>query len=159
LGGRPIPGTEGGRSGLWSAGYEGLDISTFIETLVRAGIDTVADVRLNPISRKPGFSKNRLSALLGEAGIGYRHLRSLGNPKDNRAPFWEGRVREGRAAFRNLLDSEEASRQLDDLAGLARRSRVAVLCFERDEERCHRQIVLEAVQERATVPVRRLSAP
>ncbi|MFE2500029.1 DUF488 family protein [Streptomyces scopuliridis] len=50
----------------------------------------VADVRLTPISRKPGFSKTRLPHALDEAGITYTHLRALGNPKDNRAPSGKG---------------------------------------------------------------------
>ncbi|REK89962.1 DUF488 family protein [Streptomyces inhibens] len=139
--------------GLWSAGYEGRDIDSFVASLLESRIDVVADVRLTPISRKPGFSKTRLGLALAEASIAYDHLRSLGNPKDNRAPFWDGRVVEGRARFRSVLRSDEARSDLDRLAEHAGRSRVAVLCFERDEERCHRQVVLEAVRKRLSVPV------
>lgn len=139
--------------GLWSAGYEGRDIDSFVTSLVDSRIDVVADVRLTPISRKKGFSKTRLGEALAEAGIEYTHLRGLGNPKDNRAPFWDGRLDVGKARFRGVLRSEEAQADLDRLAEHARRSRVAVLCFEEDESRCHRQVVLETVRERAAVPV------
>ncbi|MEU9974087.1 DUF488 family protein [Streptomyces sp. NPDC051014] len=139
--------------GLWSAGYEGRDIDSFVASLLNSRIDVVADVRLTPISRKKGFSKTRLGAALAEAGIDYTHLRSLGNPKDNREPFWDGRLEVGRARFRGLLASEEAQSDLDRLAERARQSRVAVLCFEKDESRCHRQVVLETVQKRAAVSV------
>ncbi|MEU0444376.1 DUF488 family protein, N3 subclade [Streptomyces tendae] len=139
--------------GLWSAGYEGRDIDSFVASLLDSRIDVVADVRLTPISRKKGFSKTRLGQALAEAGIEYTHLRGLGNPKDNRAPFWDGRLDVGRARFRGVLRSDEAQTDLDRLAEQARQSRVAVLCFEKDESRCHRQVVLETVRERAAVPV------
>ncbi|MEV0301345.1 DUF488 family protein, N3 subclade [Streptomyces prasinus] len=139
--------------GLWSAGYEGRDIDSFVTSLLDAQIGMVADVRLTPISRKPGFSKTRLGQALGEAGIEYTHLRGLGNPKENRAPFWEGRITEGRARFRTLLRCEAAQSDLDELAGHALQSRVAVLCFEKDEERCHRQVVLQTIRKRTSLAV------
>jgi transcriptional regulator with XRE-family HTH domain len=139
--------------GLWSAGYEGRDIDSFVASLLDSRIDVVADVRLTPISRKKGFSKTRLGQALAEAGIEYTHLRGLGNPKDNRAPFWEGRLDVGRARFRGVLRSQEAQTDLARLAEHAQQSRVAVLCFEKDESRCHRQVVLETVRERTAVPV------
>ncbi|MGP4115227.1 DUF488 family protein, N3 subclade [Streptomyces sp. 4N509B] len=143
--------------GLWSAGYEGRDIDAFVTSLLDSRIDVVADVRLTPISRKKGFSKTRLGQALAEAGIAYTHLRGLGNPKDNRAPFWDGRLDVGLARFRGVLRSEEARSDLDRLTEHARQSRVAVLCFEKDEDRCHRQVVLEMVRKRATVPVHPLA--
>lgn len=139
--------------GLWSAGYEGRDIDSFVASLLDSRIDVVADVRLTPISRKKGFSKTRLGQALAEAGIEYTHLRGLGNPKDNRAPFWDGRLDVGRARFRGVLRSEDAQTDLERLTEHARQSRVAVLCFEKDESRCHRQVVLETVRERTAVPV------
>ncbi|MFI0243153.1 DUF488 family protein [Streptomyces sp. NPDC016845] len=139
--------------GLWSAGYEGRDIDSFVASLLTAQISMVADVRLTPISRKPGFSKTRLGHALDEAGIAYTHLRALGNPKDNRAPFWEGRISEGRARFRSLLRTDAARADLDVLAEHAAQARVAVLCFEKDEQRCHRQVVLETLRKRASLPI------
>lgn len=109
--------------GLWSAGYEGRDIDSFLASLVGSHISAVADVRLTPISRKKGFSKTRLGEALAEAGIEYMHLRGLGNPKDNREPFWDGRVEVERARFRGLLRSDEAQAHLDRLAEHARASR------------------------------------
>ncbi|MFF5008898.1 DUF488 family protein [Streptomyces phaeochromogenes] len=146
-----------GTPGLWSAGYEGRDIDSFVASLVDNRINVVADVRLTPISRKKGFSKTRLGEALTEADIEYIHLRGLGNPKDNRAPFWEGRLAEGRARFRGVMRSDEAQSDLDRLAAHARQSRVAVLCFEKDEERCHRQVVLEAVRKQTSLPVTALA--
>jgi uncharacterized protein (DUF488 family) len=141
------------KPGLWSAGYEGRDIDSFVAALLSAQIDTVADVRLTPVSRKPGFSKKRLGEALGRAGVEYLHLRGLGNPRENRAPFREGRVAEGQARFRALLHTEAAQGDLTVLAERGSTSRVVVLCFERDEEHCHRKVVLDVVRERTHVPV------
>ncbi|MFI9276221.1 DUF488 family protein [Kitasatospora sp. NPDC052896] len=147
----------GAMPGLWSTGYEGRTIDSFVAALVDAGVDAVADVRLTPISRKPGFSKSRLSAALAEADISYLHLRSLGNPKDNRAPFWDGRVGEGLAAFADVLATEPARRELAELAELAVERSVAVLCFEQDESRCHRQAVLAELHQRTALPIAALA--
>ncbi|GAA1913271.1 hypothetical protein GCM10009837_42460 [Streptomyces durmitorensis] len=73
--------------------------------------------------------------------------------KDNRAPFGEGRTSEGRARFRSLLHSEAAQADLGELAEHAGQARVAVLCFERDQQRCHRHVVLETLRKRTSLPV------
>ena len=139
--------------GIVSVGYEGRTIEGFIAELQRAGVSTVADVRLNAISRKAGFSKTRLSEALASAGIGYRHMRSLGNAKENREPFWDGRVEEGRRVFREALQSPEAEACIEELSELVREQLVAVLCFEMDAEMCHRKVVIEEVVSTTPVPV------
>lgn len=139
--------------GIVSVGYEGRTIESFVDDLVRAGVKTVADVRLNAISRKAGFSKTRLREALAAAGIDYRHMRSLGNAKENRRPFWEGRAEEGRRVFRQRLQSPEAESSLDELATLVREQVVAVLCFESDVEKCHRKVIIDEVAGEAEVPV------
>jgi transcriptional regulator with XRE-family HTH domain len=144
--------------GIVSVGYEGRTIDAFVADLVSAGVRTVADVRLNAISRKTGFSKTRLREALATAGIDYRHMRSLGNAKENREPFWDGRVEEGRRVFRKALQSPEAESSLRELANLATEEVVAVLCFETDAEKCHRKVIIDEVVEAAPVPVVALPA-
>ncbi len=104
--------------GVVSAGYEGRSIEEFVAALQELEVGTVADVRLNAISRNACFSKSRLREALASAGIGYRHLRSLGNAKENRQPFWTGRVEEGRRVFREALHVPEAEAELHELAEL-----------------------------------------
>ncbi len=105
--------------GVVSAGYEGRSMEEFVAALQELEVGTVADVRLNAISRNACFSKSRLREALASAGIGYRHLRSLGNAKENRQPFWTGRVEEGRRVFREALHVPEAEAELHELAELA----------------------------------------
>ena len=139
--------------GIVSVGYEGRTIDGFVADLQEAGVQTVADVRLNAISRKPGFSKTRLREALATAGIGYEHLRSLGNAKENRQPFWDGRVEEGRRVYRKALTGPSAAASLDQLSDLARDHVVAVLCFEADAEMCHRKVIIDHVVRTTAVPV------
>lgn len=140
-------------NGIVSIGYEGRTIEAFVSSLVAAGVSTVADVRLTPLSRKPGFSKTRLTGALTDAGIGYVHMKPLGNPKANREPFWSGRIEEGRSVFRALLDSEPAVEALRALGDLAAEEVVAVLCFEHEQGNCHRHVVIDEVQKQKPVPV------
>ncbi|MFT3873668.1 MAG: DUF488 family protein [Nocardioides sp.] len=144
--------------GIVSVGYEGRNIDEFVAELVYAGVHTVADVRLNAISRKAGFSKTRLREALAAAGIGYRHMRCLGNAKENRQPFWDGRVDEGRRVFREALQSPEAESSIHELASLATDEVVAVLCFESDVEMCHRKVIIDEVVKAVPVPVVALPA-
>ncbi len=54
---------------LFTVGYEGIQIQDLVETLLILGITVVADVRELPLSRKKGFSKNKLSEELSNNGI------------------------------------------------------------------------------------------
>lgn len=138
--------------GIVSAGYQGRSIDEFVAALARMGVRTVADVRLNAISRKSGFSKARLREALAAAGIAYRHLRVLGNAKENRDAFWSGRIPEGRRVFREGLQEPDALAALRELGDLAADHLVAVLCFEADSEMCHRQVVIDEVTETRGLP-------
>ncbi|MEV6268090.1 DUF488 domain-containing protein [Kribbella sp. NPDC051936] len=137
-----------GRSVILSVGYEGRSQQNLLDVLRSHGTTVVVDVRLNPISRKPGLSKTRLAAALAEAGIEYRHLKALGNPRENRSPFHEGRVAEGCEAFRKLLAAPEAESALQQIVDESRTTTLAVLCFEKDHDRCHRQVIVDEVTKR-----------
>lgn len=127
-------------------GYEGLTLSSLVDRLGAASVTTLVDVRLTPSSRRPGFSRKSLSTALEDAGITYVHEKALGNPPENRDSFRRGDGHEGRERMRAILEggSREA---LDRLVDLARSERVAVLCVERERDRCHRQVITDMVQE------------
>jgi uncharacterized protein (DUF488 family) len=140
----------GRRRGLVSVGYEGRTVDELIQTLQDEGVDVLADVRLTPLSLKPGLSKHRLAQRLDDVDIRYVHLRGPGNPRDNRAAFWNGPIEVGIARFRRMLSApEERAAELKELAELAGTARVAILCFERDHARCHRQVVTEEIIRRS----------
>lgn len=107
-----------------------------------------------PLSRRKGFSKNQLQALLADEGIDYLHLKPLGAPKELR-----DRLRAGGSwweyikGYRKVLERETA--QIDALIDLAQKRRICLLCFERKPEECHRSLVAnEMVQRTAHNAVR-----
>ena len=132
---------------IYTVGYEGLTPEGLVKLLAGARITSVFDVRLNPVSRKPGFSRRRLEATLADAGIDYVHDKTLGNPIDNRASFKAGDAAPGRARMRAILDNE-ASDALERVIDRAARERVALLCVEREHVRCHRTVTAEVAVER-----------
>ena len=139
------------RRGAYGVGYEGQDVEGFVAGLVAAGAEVLVDVRLTPVSRKRGLSKRALAAAVEAAGVSYLHVPSLGNPKGNRAGFagTADQLESARDTFAGLVADNPASQEaLDELAGLARQSRVAVMCFEADGQRCHRHVVLTELERR-----------
>ncbi|WP_342000330.1 DUF488 domain-containing protein [Microbacterium sp. LWH7-1.2] len=130
-------------------GYEGLTQDALISRLRLRGVETLVDVRLNAISRKPGFSKKALTTALEQAGIRYRHMPSLGNPRANRDGYAEttsSSAHQARDRYRNTLTHDAAGTSLKELVELARTQTIAVFCFEEDEHHCHREQVLDHVR-------------
>ena len=123
-------------------GYEGRQLDEFIAELFDRRVEVVFDVRENAISRKPGFSKRRLGEALTLAGIEYRHLSSLGNPKSNRDAFRTGEPA-ARNAFLRHLDDDGSRAALANVAAAARSRTVALMCFERDHATCHRSSIAD----------------
>jgi uncharacterized protein (DUF488 family) len=141
-----IQAAEFGDAGqLSTLGYEGLNIESFLAQLEDQRVEVIADVRLNPLSRKPGFSKTKLGEVLRSRGIDYLHYKALGNPKDNRAAFAGEELEQGRRRYRSLLTAEPARAALLDIQRRAATQHVALLCFEHDEEHCHRYVVRQHV--------------
>ena len=133
--------------GIVSIGYEGRTLEDFISTLRAERVAVLIDVRLNAISRKPGFSKTALTSATLAAGIEYRHEPLLGNPKSNRDDYRAGYKR-ARTRYRKLL-ANESTAAVDRLVALATKQRVAVLCVERDHTICHRDELIRVAFERA----------
>jgi uncharacterized protein (DUF488 family) len=125
---------------IFTVGYEGRSQDELLQLLESAGVTTVVDLRLTPISRKPGLSKKRLADWLGHAQIDYLHLPALGNPRDNREGFRKGESR-SRARFKSCMRAPQAIVAIQELCSRAATQRVALLCFERDAECCHRGMV------------------
>ena len=132
---------------LWTIGYEKLLPPELFAELEAAGVGRLIDVRYRPQSRRPGMSKTRLGAALGERGIAYEHRRELGTPPDIRWFFKHNRIAEGRAQFRTYVESEQAA-ALDRLAADLNGPPLALMCLEADPAECHRRVVAEALAER-----------
>jgi uncharacterized protein (DUF488 family) len=132
---------------IYSVGYEGMTLEGLVSRLSDARVSVLVDVRLNPVSRKPGFSRRRLAEACDSAGIEYVHEKELGNPPDNRDSFRKGDGEEGRVRMRSIL-SNGAGAALERIVQLASAKRIAVLCVERDHGRCHRGVITDMAVER-----------
>ncbi len=130
-------------------GYEGLSIDEFCSHVLTQGVSVVVDVRLNALSRKPGFSKNGLRAALAEAGVDYLHFPVLGNPRDNRDGFALPGSRAGDAArnrYGASISTADAMSAIAEITALASARVVGVMCFEKEQHECHRELVIERVE-------------
>jgi uncharacterized protein (DUF488 family) len=130
---------------LLTIGYEGATPARLIGALREAGVATLVDVRALANSRRPGFAKTALSAVLAEAGIGYAHLEALGTPAEGRAAVRAGRPAEMRRIFAAHLAGLEAQAALAGLAERTGSETICLLCLEADPQHCHRTLVAEAV--------------
>lgn len=143
---------------LFTIGYEATAPSDFMATLAAAGISTLLDIRDAPVSRRSGFSKRELAAVLEAAGIAYVHLRGLGNPRAGREAAKAGQREAYVRIFTEHLKSEEATRDMALAAGYALAGGACLMCYERDHQRCHRDIVADRLAEQAGLTLHHLKA-
>jgi uncharacterized protein (DUF488 family) len=135
------------RLNLYTLGYQGVDVDSYVQKLKAAGVGIVADVRETPWSHKREFCKNILSSELSKAGIEYVHVKSAGNPKENRrtAPDMAECLRR----YRVYLDENPAG--VVDLievvrTAASRNQTVCLTCFEKHVSDCHRSILVERMR-------------
>jgi uncharacterized protein (DUF488 family) len=141
---------------IFTFGYEGLSLKAFIARLKSAGVETVIDVRANPLSRKPGFSKRPLSSALQSAGIDYDHRPAVGCPKSIRDRYRnDGDWAAYTCGFLAYLKGQNEA--LKEIARIAGSSRSCLLCFEADFNRCHRTYVARAVAKLGALQVTHLA--
>jgi uncharacterized protein (DUF488 family) len=137
---------------LYTLGYEGLSIDTFLGLLHDHRIRTLIDIRESPISRKPGFSKASLAGKLEQAGVNYLHLVKLGCPRAIRNQYradhdWQKYTR---AYLQHLQQQQDVLSSLNELATT---ERCVLLCFEANVNHCHRKLVAEAVQQKSAIAI------
>jgi uncharacterized protein (DUF488 family) len=130
---------------VWTIGYEGWKIDTFIGRLKKAGVKQLIDVREIPISRKKGFSKSALKMNLEQEGIMYKHIQELGSPSEVRGEYKAGgSVDEFMARYKDYMETQLESYDL--LKGLALVTPSVIMCMEREFMICHRRIIAERLK-------------
>lgn len=130
---------------LLTIGYEGADLHEFLDTLTRSGVTLLVDTRERAQSRRKGYSKTALGQALKEQGVAYRHLRELGTPPALRRAYKLDRDFGALKAGYTLHLATQAQ-ALEELAALAARERVALLCYEADPQECHRSLIAHRLQ-------------
>lgn len=132
-----------GERTIYTIGHSNLALDDFLARLRHAGIDTVVDVRSQPVSRYSlHFDRRPLSASLRDAGIRYSFMgESLGGrPQSTRYYDAEGYVR-----YDVLSASPEFQDGIDRVMRAARTCQLALLCSEADPARCHRHLLIARV--------------
>ncbi len=136
---------------LFTVGYEGSSFEAYINKLIKNDIRLLCDVRKNPLSRKFGFSKGRLSNALPKIGIAYVHIPELGIISQKRQNL------NGDIDYINLfkeyrltLPSREPA-LLELVSLLEQYQRIALTCFEKDHISCHRHCVSDHLENRLEI--------
>ena len=136
-----------GKPGVCTIGYEGRSLEGYLNQLIQDGVTLLCDVRRNPVSRKYGFSKGTLAKGCEGVGVRYEHLPGLGITSEQRRGLGD------QADYDTLFavyERETLPRQTEALGKIRRwvqdGERVALTCFERLPQRCHRHCVAEALQ-------------
>ncbi|MEJ5311811.1 MAG: DUF488 domain-containing protein [Anaerolineae bacterium] len=129
---------------VYTIGYKGKSLETFITQLRAAGVDAVIDIRLRNTSHLAGYTKREdLAFLLQEGfGIAYEHHPELApTPEIRDAYLADSDWAAYEAQFLPLLRARQAAAVGQDI--LARYHSPCLLCAEPTADHCHRRLVAE----------------
>jgi uncharacterized protein (DUF488 family) len=133
---------------IWTIGHSTHPIPEFLSILHAHGIETVADVRRFPGSRRhPQFGADALAASLAASGIAYHWFEDLGgrrrpDPDDDEGSAWR---HPSFRAYAQHVQTEEFARGLDALLHVANASRTTIMCSELLWWRCHRRLIADVM--------------
>lgn len=132
--------------GLFTIGYEGLSLESYITQLILKDIKVLCDVRKNAYSRKFGFSKVQLQKACVGVGIKYVHIPELGIESEKRQEL------KTQSDYNHLFENYEMTslkenwNYLNIIVDLLKtEGRVALTCFEKSPLMCHRSRVAKAI--------------
>jgi uncharacterized protein (DUF488 family) len=128
---------------LWTIGHSTRTLDEFLALLKDNAIETLADVRHYPGSRKyPHFNAEPLQRALHEAGIGYEAFVELGGRRkvqpDSPNTAWRHPAFRGYADY---MQTTEFHQGIDRLKALATKQPTAIMCAEAVWWRCHRGLI------------------
>jgi len=133
---------------FFTIGYEGITFENYINKLIANNIQTLCDVRKNPFSMKFGFSKNMLKHTLEQVGIKYVHLPELGIESEDRQVL--NTLEDYKILFQEYetktIQTDKAQKALQYLSNLSKHENIALTCFEKDIEYCHRGVIAKKLQ-------------
>lgn len=125
----------------FTIGYGNEPAGRFIASLHRNGIDTVVDVRTTPYSKfRPDFNRENLSKILASGNISYRYLGdTLGGRYTNPALL----LPDGSVDYRKVRETGRFRDGIVQLIAIISSGKtVALLCAEKEPERCHRSLLV-----------------
>lgn len=131
---------------LFTIGYEGISLESYLNKLIKNNIKVLCDVRKNALSMKYGFSKTQLKNACNGVGIEYVHIPEVGIDSDKRQELktqndYDCLFEEYKE--KNLKKSIDSQTKILNL--LIQNKRIALTCFEADICQCHRKHLSEAI--------------
>jgi uncharacterized protein (DUF488 family) len=138
---------------LWTIGHSTRELDAFLALLTENKIESLADVRRFPGSRRhPHFNCEALAASLQNVGIIYTHFSALGGrrtvarvsdparPKPANNTAWRVAAF---AAYADYMLTDDFKAAFHELQTLASQSRTAIMCAEALPWRCHRRLIAD----------------
>ncbi|MCX6317288.1 MAG: DUF488 domain-containing protein [Bacteroidetes bacterium] len=130
---------------IHTIGYEGKDIVLFIQQLKDNQISILVDARIRAGGRKLDFCKKNLSLHLESNGIKYLHYRELGTP-DYLMKEMKLKGHYSMDAYAIHLDSKPEV--LDKVIEETQGNNIAIMCFEKNYQECHRTVVATKIADK-----------
>jgi uncharacterized protein (DUF488 family) len=128
-----------------------------MSVLVDFGVEHLADIREKPFSRNPDFRAKALAGFCAEAGIEYGAWPRLGSTEGQRLHLeTSGDLAWFMGTFRHYATTS-LDAELAQLAAVASRKSVALLCYERCHDECHRSIIADLVAEQLDATITAIS--
>lgn len=125
---------------LYTIGHSKHPIEKFIGLLKLHGIEVVADVRSNPMSRfNPQFNRKKLEAELQEHQIKYVFLGQGLGGRPTGEQFYDEK---GFILYHLMAQSTAFTTELSELMELTKTAQVAAMCSEEDPNTCHRRLLI-----------------
>lgn len=146
--GEPPATGVGAQGDVWTIGHSTHTLAAFVDLLRAYGIETVADVRRFPGSRRqPQFGEQALGESLEALGIAYHWFPGLGGRRrvdllDPEGSAWR---HVSFRAYAQHLRSDEFAEGLASLLHVAKASRTAIMCSELLWWRCHRRLIADVM--------------
>ena len=141
---------------LFTLGYEGCSFEAYLNKLIKNDVRLLCDIRKNPLSRKFGFSRNILSTILPKLDINYRHIPELGIVFEKRKNL------NSEADYYRLFDDyrkdlPKKKVHLQEVMSLLKQHRrIALTCFEKHSQLCHRSCVSDYLADKWDIGVAHL---
>jgi uncharacterized protein (DUF488 family) len=143
---------------VYTAGYEGVSVDGFLNLLVKSGVESLIDVRCNPVSRRYGFHKSTLNRLVSDLGIEYSHFPELGIDSEKRRRFPQEDDRG------DLFDEYESTTLTDQastielVSQMVQKKPSVLVCMEANPDCCHRSRLAKPVADLTGLPIIHLRA-
>jgi len=144
---------------VFTAGYEGRSVDSFLNLLLQSGVRQLVDVRMNPIARRYGFHRSTLNRLCGKLDIKYVHIPTLGIRSDKRQDLDAPGARERLFKDYEATTLKDELQAIDIVADFVKKTPSVLVCMEANPTCCHRSHLAKVVSKRSGLPVEHLGYP